>query len=347
MLTPKILIAVVLFLPLLGCHGDPGEFVGDPAPFTFSDLRVETSLDDCEATFPVRVRVAENRRLPTGRTLYLIHGALNNSNFYGPLIRWLFERYGDRLLRVYAVDLPGHGASDYDDSCRKFGELRLQDYASVNLKVLDAIRRTDGPVDLLAGHSMGGIIIQTMEQSLLGRRTDLSREFGVEGVLLAASSLPREVPLDVGRVLLSVGLELGRCLTLDSDPPDIYADCSRDVFFQVLFTNRHGEVVRGAPETEAQIDALKSRESLTAVILQNLFFRPSVTRGAFAGIRLATIAYADDVFFDVDEELQLHSHLLGGETEEGFFPVPGDQAVHMSLYTMPESTAEALDYLLQ
>ena len=335
-----IWICFPLCLLVIGCHGNSGRI----PIYTLMDHQITVTPDDCEESFRVHLLIAENQEQSNGKSLYFIHGSLCNSNFLKPLIRSIFNNYSDHVRRIYAIDLPGHGASDYQDQCGNFGQLSINDYSQVNLKVLEEIRQTYGPVDVLAGHSLGGIIVQKMQQSLLDCETDLRIEFGIDDIALIASSLPRSVYLDLSKIVFSTGFELIRCTTFDYDPLDIYLDCSSDVVLNVFFTNKDGKVVEGAPETDERINNLMSQESLTAGVLENLFFRPYIKEGAFSGYRLATIAYDQDIFFDVEEELQLHKYLLGNEAVDGFFLVAGHQAIHTSLYTMPDSVDVAFDY---
>lgn len=179
------------------------------------------------------------------------------------------------------------------------------------------------------------------------RRRSTLYPFGIEDIALIASSLPNDVCLDLSKILFSTGSKLVKCVTLDCDPLDVYLDCNKDVLLDVFFTDKNGDIVEGAPKTDEHVINLKSRESLTVGVLQNLFFRPYIKKGAFTGYRLATIAYDQDIFFDVSEELQLHRYLLGEETDDGFFIVAGTKAIHTGLYTMPESMEGAFDYFFQ
>lgn len=83
-----------------------------------------------------------------GRPLVLIHGAGGRGAVWTPQLAGLGE-----LARVIAVDLPGHGPTDGR------GRASVGEYAAWVLAFLDAAR-LDRVV--LAGHSMGGAIAQTL-----------------------------------------------------------------------------------------------------------------------------------------------------------------------------------------
>lgn len=85
---------------------------------------------------------------PGGRVLVLVHGAGGRGALWAPQVGGLED-----LARILAPDLPGHGDTPGP------GRTRIEDYAAWLMEWLDA--QGVGPV-VLAGHSMGGAIAQTV-----------------------------------------------------------------------------------------------------------------------------------------------------------------------------------------
>jgi 3-oxoadipate enol-lactonase len=79
----------------------------------------------------------------TTETVLLIHGSGMSAHSWTEQLRSL-----GRALRVIAIDLPGHGASD------PTSEATVDNYADAARRLLDALG-TAGPV-FVAGHSLGG-----------------------------------------------------------------------------------------------------------------------------------------------------------------------------------------------
>jgi pimeloyl-ACP methyl ester carboxylesterase len=94
-------------------------------------------------TGATRINYAE--RPAAGPPSVLLHGGSARWQTWEPLLPTLSQR-----LHVYAVDLRGHGASEWTP-----GRYRLRDYAD---DVVALIRRRIGEPAILFGHSLGGIV---------------------------------------------------------------------------------------------------------------------------------------------------------------------------------------------
>ena len=92
--------------------------------------------------------ISDNSMVQDRTTLLFIHGAGGNRN------HWLHQFNGLRsAFNVIVVELPGHGASSAQ------GADRVGRYAEDVVHVIDALAPTP---PILAGHSMGGAIAQTV-----------------------------------------------------------------------------------------------------------------------------------------------------------------------------------------
>ncbi|MBI4590311.1 MAG: alpha/beta hydrolase [Candidatus Rokubacteria bacterium] len=100
----------------------------------------------------------------TGPTTLLVHGAGMSAR------SWTNQLWGlGQVLRVLAIDLPGHGESD------PIPEATVEGYADSARALLDAL--DTGPV-FVAGHSLGGAVAQ----ALAARHPEV-----VEGLLLLST----------------------------------------------------------------------------------------------------------------------------------------------------------------
>ncbi|HYH84727.1 MAG TPA: alpha/beta fold hydrolase, partial [Pyrinomonadaceae bacterium] len=131
-----------------------------------------------------------------GHTVLLIPGIGHNVNFFGPLAARLLdpERGVGGISQVVSVDLPAHGGSQIPPHI-KFGQLSLRNYVDTIMQVLDDLREKGKieRVDILSGHSMGGMLAMMVEQSHVDRGVTMNSEWGTSGVVLLAAALPEGV----------------------------------------------------------------------------------------------------------------------------------------------------------
>jgi pimeloyl-ACP methyl ester carboxylesterase len=100
------------------------------------------------ARVPVAGRPAAYLEAGRGRPVVLVHGAAGSGRVWAPQLAGLAA-----VARLVAVDLPGHGETG-GPGCR-----RVEEYAAWLLAFLDALGLARA---VLAGHSMGGAIVQTV-----------------------------------------------------------------------------------------------------------------------------------------------------------------------------------------
>ena len=131
------------------------------------DEQLETrwvSIDGIAGPSPLRIRARVAGSAHPNAPIVLVHGFGVSSAYYVPLISILGEH-----RRVYAPDLPGHGASDSDARPLSTGELTL-----ALGRWMDAAGVRDA---VLVGHSLGCQFVV----GLARRRPDLARRLVLVG----------------------------------------------------------------------------------------------------------------------------------------------------------------------
>jgi pimeloyl-ACP methyl ester carboxylesterase len=115
---------------------------------------------------------------PTGRPVVLIHGFTDNIRSWWPTMRALHRRAPD--LRILAIDLRGHGASDMPpaEACAAAPEACFK-VADLAADVIAFLAGRGIPRATLAGHSLGSFVVQEIA---------LSRPELVDRAVLVATS---------------------------------------------------------------------------------------------------------------------------------------------------------------
>lgn len=329
----------------------------------------------------LNVRYIDNAaNAPAGKTLLFVHGFTGTARTMDNLMTALVTDNKTKTLvkAVYAVDLPGHGASPYPTSDPKFGQLTLQDYADALISLIGTFKNPDLgyniPIDVLAGHSMGGIIIQKAEQSL---RPDSSlKAFGVDKILLLASTMPAQVGwefADDNKAKLTALFlpyvkykrDWGIYVRIEGDPDALAA--WRGTFFgmpQVYpdFDYSNDLPATGTPDaasdTTQDVFGLASDEAYNALI-EMVFVRPKINQGLFSDFDFASVAFGNDRFYTLAEQEELFNYLTTASSpnthifdkivadDSGKYPTPNDQLVHMSVHTNPSALIPTIAKLLQ
>ncbi len=127
------------------------------------------------------------------KTLLAVHGLAHTGATFEPLANEIFEKTGrDKIDRVLALNFPGRNGSGLPSNLQ-FGNLTVEDYTAVLLGVLDQLPKQIN-IESIVGHSMGGLIIQTAQNSLRSSGTSLQKEYGIKNVYLLAPSIPNPLP---------------------------------------------------------------------------------------------------------------------------------------------------------
>jgi pimeloyl-ACP methyl ester carboxylesterase len=361
------LFAVALFAASAGCSSGPpsagppgGEPVGvEQADLASSDLDFPVTLQGTGSA-TIHASVYANPALRVGATILAVHGLVETGFDYGPLAQAIFKepRLGREVLRVVAIDLPGHGDSSLPAGLpggRKFGDLTIDDNVSVVLQSIEALRRRRLAPQVIVGHSMGGLEVQATQQALLSRGSSLARE-GISAAILLAPVPPH------GRPWAFPESPNGGLLTQFVIPNDpvlgTYFALPPAVFESLLFTNLSGTPVPGAP-TVAEITSNKDLGPEPITTLLQLVEapipspdggtitlpRPSVEAGAFAawrGTRLTMVSFSQDVFLQPSELKDLYEYLTGDTRDRRYVAITQSDAVHEMFLSNPTAILDAI-----
>ncbi len=326
---------------------DLGRSIENPVYYETRGHRVAVRLAPCADDIYLTLYETSNLRLDKGKELLFIHGMCHTAHFYEPLTRTVFRHFSNVVTRKWAINLPGPIRSEIPDSCHQVSTFTLEDHLSAVLQTLAYIGRQ---VELVVGHSMGGILVQ-----MLGAQPDICDRYGVKAVLLLAPGFPREIPADVPSQLHYLG-NMFTFLPLIMDNIDLTTlllDFTDDSYLAFFFSDRDGRIVEGAPTAPQALAKLKSPESLSSV-LESALLRPSVPAGALSRYLTAMVAYEYDLFFPPDIQRQLYEYLtktvwLKGPLttpSSGFYLVRCPQCIHDDPYLHPEHLVPTLHNLL-
>jgi pimeloyl-ACP methyl ester carboxylesterase len=302
------------------------------------------------------------------KTLLAVHGLAHTGATFEPLAHELFKKTGsDKIDRVLALNFPGRNGSGLPSN-KQFGDLTIEDYTEVLLGVLDQLPKQI-KIESLVGHSMGGLIVQTAQNSLRSAGTSLQKEYGIKNVYLLAPSIPNPLPwlfadsVADSRIpailtfLKSSDPILGDYLQLLSRRPAIQAQLL-GVWLSIFFTNSLGEFAPGTPFTTALELNYVSNEAL--IMIQQLlgfnlesgsngFARPSVNPGIFnKSVQkcFRIVAFSEDLGVPGDIILQeyqdLDTFLAGNAQSKNVVFIEASDAVHDMLIANPAEVAKTI-----
>jgi pimeloyl-ACP methyl ester carboxylesterase len=302
----------------------------------------------------------ENPRKKRGnKTLLAVHGLAHTGATFEPLANEVFKKTGrDKIDRVLALNFPGRNGSGLPSNLQ-FGDLTVEDYTAVLLGVLDQLPKQIN-IESIVGHSMGGLIIQTAQNSLRSTGTSLQKEYGIKNVYLLAPSIPNPLPWlfadsgeasDIAAILISFDPSLGFHLRLLSSDP---AEQARllGIWLSIFFTDSLGEFVEGTPFTTALKSMYVSNEALI-MTLQLLgsdgFVRPSVNPGIFnKSVQkcFRIVAFSEDLGAPGENLLQeyqdLGTFLTGNAPSANVVFIDAPDAVHDMFIVNPTEVAKAI-----
>jgi pimeloyl-ACP methyl ester carboxylesterase len=320
-------------------------------------------------TVDIQIDNFENPSKNSGnKTLLAVHGLAHTGRTFEPLANELFNKTGrDKIGRVLALNFPGRNRSGLPSN-KPFGDLTIEDYTAVLLGVLDQLPKRI-KIETILGHSMGGLIVQTAQNSLRSSGTSLQKEYGIKNVYLLAPSIPNPLPWlfadsvedsNIPAILTFLKRSdpiLGDYLQLLSRRPAIQ-DQLLGIWLTIFFTNSSGEFAPGTPFTTALSKKYVSNEALIMIqqelgfdlgVGSNGFVRPSVKRGIFnkrVQKCFRIVAFSEDLGIPSDIVLQeyqdLNSFLTGNARSANVVFIEAPDAVHDMYLANPTEVAKTI-----
>lgn len=274
------------------------------------------------------------------------HFAVHGGVFAAASWRPYAEALGEDAC-VLVTDMPVRGNSGVPQGAL-FGDLDLFDYVTAIEEVLERLDDRKIRPRTILGHSMGGTLVQMLQQRLVDQGSSLRKRFGIREAILVASDLPAEVPWalgdsgDLSGLIQAFAVEEPAFGQLFEIPVSLWP-----AFY---FTNRDNDVVPGALTPE-QIEAGGFNalgEPLRAIHQLNgtgpFASRPSADADLFErGTRLRAIAYEEDIYVQLAESETLYQHLTGDSAARCFVPVLGPDTVHVLQFSNPQALVDAIE----
>jgi pimeloyl-ACP methyl ester carboxylesterase len=297
---------------------------------------------------PVKVTVHENPQAPAwAATVLAVHGFTETAAMWTPLKTALFANPNtkNRVKRVIALDLPGHGLSPIPQlASGLFGNLSIYDNVGVVIQVIDALRAQNLGPRVLIGHSMGGLAIQAVQEQLLNSGSSLAKKGVYRAILLApvpvanittwtpsSSTLPATYYRNDNGIYIvidAIGALYGGGFSTTASTP------GNPVITPAAFGLNFAGLIGAEPQVTAG--------QLVGAIPQ--LPRPSARKGAFAlknGTVLSVIGFSEDILTPVSVQPALYEHLLG---RQGFLyhEITAADAVHSMVITNPNGVLDQL-----
>ncbi|MBU1171874.1 MAG: alpha/beta fold hydrolase [Proteobacteria bacterium] len=316
------------------------------------------SASTTDITFPVELRagyadvtvtIHENTNAwRSGTTILAVHGLTGTAATWNPLIKEMFASrlWGKRIKRVIALDLPGHGKSPMPLSLAggPFGNLLIDDNISVIFQTILYLQSQDLGPRVIMGHSMGGLAIQGLQESLLAQDLSLAKLGIYRAVLMAP------VPAE--------GAEWNQGPAADLTP-FIFGDPQDTVVGQYLyippqyaglgsdFMNLDGITVPNVPTLEefAIYGAPEPIYTLLQLVGQFPLPRPAAREGAFSickGTLLNLISYSQDNLVPQADLDALYPYLTGSNCRMFYRSIDTDDACHNMQITNPKRVLKTL-----
>lgn len=351
------------------CSGAPADVDSETTP-SAEVGEVVQSLTESDLYFDVPIRgtgsvsihanVYENPHAGYfARTVIAVHGFTETANVWAPLADAIFEEAprGKRVKRIISIDLPGHGESGFPENTpdgSNFGALVIEDYIGVVIASIDTLAAQGLGPQAIYGHSMGGLIVQGVQQTLLDQGSSLA-DHGVHRAVLIAP-----VPAHDQQWNQSPTGDVSPFIVFDP-VNGTYLDLPAAVFQASSFGTLGGTLAPNAPSI-AEIDAngYVGIEPLTVALqLTETPFdtpagpvvipRPSVEEGAFGianGTLLAVLGFTQDILVPASDLPPLYDHLTGHSHGLLSITIDKPDAVHSMYVSNPEGLIEALHEML-
>ncbi|MFZ4403311.1 MAG: alpha/beta hydrolase [Pseudobdellovibrionaceae bacterium] len=295
-------------------------------------------------------RVFENQQASTdGQTWFFQHGGAHNSNCFDRLIAQIFAhvKSGHEVRRIICGDLPGRNGSGLAEGL-KLGQHTLSDFADSVDQVLLAVAKKYQKLDVVLGHSMGGLILQILADRCKRRKTSFSFTYSTKKILLLAPVLPKELPwkyrtqhkyFTFAMSSLRWNPKLGWHFNFLHKNWKLYF-CS----------DRKGQY---SPQIDlipmAEQESYYNRDSMRALFATvNFppFWQPAVQRNSFVEDDLYFLSFEQDTFTWPEESQGLYKYLTADENMKHYKLLVGPEVSHNAFLCLSEQVAHEIYLLL-
>jgi len=300
----------------------------------------------------VHVTVYENPDARvTGATVLAVHGFTETAKDWQPLTQALFAHPAtkNRVKRMIALDLPGHGLSPIPTltAPANFGSLSIYDNVAVVIQAVDYLRAHGLGARVLMGHSMGGLAIQAVQEKLLHDGSSLAQHGVYRAILLApvpVANITAWAPAATTIPASYYRFDNGTYIVLDT-PGELFSGA-----YSTTASTPTAPVITPAAFAFdfAALGMIGAEPSVTTLQLVGAIPtlpRPSAREGAFAplknGTLLTIIGFSEDVLTPAALQPALYQHLLG---RQGLMyqEVVAPDAVHSMFITNPQGMLDQL-----
>ena len=301
-------------------------------------------------TADVYARVYQHDRAQcSSGALVVVHGATATAASMAPLAEAIAAQDpgGRPMCQIVTIDLPGHGESPAPSGAL-MGSLSVQDYSAILVGVLEALPDAGIRPVSVAGHSMGGLVVQLAQQRLLDDGSSL-HDLGVERAILLSPAIPEALPWgfrDAGTV---EGLLAG--LTVIDPGLGAIIQIPEPLVPSLFFGRPDGTVASSAPSGAETIalgwtgaESVAAMQSMVGMAPQD---PPAIDAGIFAkanGTDLGLVAFEQDNLLPPAELGPLFTYLTGKATsDKAYVVIFGEDAVHGTPQLDPEGMLDAMD----
>jgi pimeloyl-ACP methyl ester carboxylesterase len=288
-------------------------------------------------TATIHCRVFVNpKHYSSGLSILAIHGAGHTAATWENLAKAIFSysRIGSAFADFIAIDMPGHGQSGLPDNML-FGDMNVNDYVSIVINVMEELRHKNLKPTIIIAHSMGTMVAQMLQQTLIDQGTNLRKKFGVSNVILMAPTVPNGLPYQIMDSGAGIGI-IGQFVTYG---PELgtYIYFPEYVWPMMFFSNRMGIPAQGIPSTEEIIakgynSPEASMFSLQIVGVLPYYTRPVINESIFGsknGTALYLVGYENDILLLPSEGKTLFKYLTGTRNYlSRYIFIEGTDAVH-------------------
>lgn len=299
-------------------------------------------------TADISVSVFVNERSPLclilGRSLLTLHGIGFTAASWEPMADAVFAEHRGlaTYCRMYAIDLPGHGASGLPEGML-FGDMTLTDLLTAYRNTWQRLTQMQVRPETVVGHSQGALLTQLLQDQLLTQGSSLRAKFGARDAVLLGASPPAAIPWSAASPELFALLSSFITFTPERGT---FAEAPPEAWVGISYSNFAGEPHPDTPL--ADLPSYTSAESIPSV-LQLFgfapFSRPEVRRGVFAGsngTRLTMVGFSQDPFGLVSEQEALYQHLTNDRNLTRLGIVEDEFAVHNLHNAEPELILDAI-----